>query len=246
MKLRITDLSVAFTDKQVLKDVQLEVSQGEFVALIGTSGCGKSTLLNTLAGMIAPQKGTIAVDDQMIHGISTHFAYMPQDDMLLPWMTILDNVCLYGILHRQKQAMKQRAMAELSRFGLSGYEAAYPHELSGGMRQRAAFLRTALCDADIMLLDEPFGALDVITRNEMQDWLYQLRKEWNKTTLLVTHDIEEALYLADRILILGNRPATIIKQIDLHDAEKSRDWLFEQAALRKEIFAMLKESTHAS
>lgn len=246
MKLRITDLSVAFTDKQVLKDVHLEVSQGEFVALIGTSGCGKSTLLNTLAGMMEPQKGTIAVDDQIIHGITAHFAYMPQDDMLLPWMTILDNVCLYGILHRQKQAMKQSAMAELSRFGLSGYEAAYPHELSGGMRQRAAFLRTALCNADIMLLDEPFGALDVITRNEMQDWLYQLRKEWNQTTLLVTHDIDEALYLADRILILGNRPATIIKEIDLHGVEKSRDWLFEQAALRKEIFTMLKESTHAS
>lgn len=141
-----------------------------------------------------------------------------------------------------KKAAKEQALKAWKRFGLDGYESAYPHELSGGMRQRAAFLRTALCDADILLLDEPFGALDVITRNEMQDWLLQLRNDLHKTILLVTHDIEEALYLADRILILGNRPASIIRQIDLREVTKSRDWLFEQAELKRDIHRLLQET----
>ena len=125
-------------------------------------------------------------------------------------------------------------------FGLQGYENAYPDELSGGMRQRAAFLRTALCSADIMLLDEPFGALDVITRNEMQDWLLKLRSELGRTTVLVTHDIDEALYLADRIVVLGGHPASVTREIDLTGMAKSRDWLYEQTDLRKEIHNILK------
>lgn len=132
------------------------------------------------------------------------------------------------------------ALKEFPVFGLQGYENAYPDELSGGMRQRAAFLRTALCRADIMLLDEPFGALDVITRNEMQDWLLNLRGELGRTTLLVTHDIDEALYLADRIVVLGGRPAGVTRVIDLTGLEKSRDWLYEQTELRKEIHRILK------
>ena len=128
---------------------------------------------------------------------------------------------------------------------MAGYEHAYPKELSGGMRQRAAFLRTALCSADILLLDEPFGALDVITRNDMQDWLLAMRKELQKTTLLVTHDIDEALYLADRILILGGSPASIVKEINLHEVVKSRDWLFTQGEQRKEIYSLLRGESHA-
>lgn len=246
MKLRIDHLSVSFSDKQILKDVSLTMKEGEFVAIIGTSGCGKSTLLNVLAGMAEANSGSIQVDQEYISSASLHFAYMPQNDLLLPWATILDNVCLYGTLKHQKKAAKLQAMKEMKRFGLAGYEKAYPHELSGGMRQRAAFLRTALCEADILLLDEPFGALDVITRNEMQDWLLKLRSDLNRTILLVTHDVEEALYLADRILILGNRPASIIKQIDLHNVQKSRDWLFEQAALKSEIYELLKGCRNAS
>lgn len=246
MKLEIRALSVAFGGKQVLNNVNLQVAAGEFVSLIGPSGCGKSTLLNVLAGVLKPDEGEFFVDGQSIHGVSAHFAYMPQNDLLLPWKTILDNVTLYAQLRHHKKEAEQTALSELANFGLAGYEHAYPQELSGGMRQRAAFLRTALCQAQIMLLDEPFGALDVITRNEMQDWLLRLRSELGKTTLLVTHDIDEALYLSDRILVLGSKPAHVVKEITLTDVEKSRDWLFAQSGLRKELYAILKGETDAA
>ena len=188
--------------------------------------------------------GQLFVDDERIKGVRSHFAYMPQNDLLLEWRTILDNVCLYGEINHDK-SMKQRALKEFETFGLSGYENAYPSSLSGGMRQRAAFLRTSLCKADILLLDEPFGALDVITRNDMQDWLLQLRKNYNRTTLLVTHDIDEALYLSDRILILSNKPSRILQEIDLSKEKKSRDWLFSQSVLKKQVYELLKGENHA-
>ena len=240
MKLQVKDISVTFEQKRILERLNLSVEAGEFVALIGPSGCGKSTLLNILAGVLAPESGEVFVDGEKVDGVSSHFAYMPQNDLLLPWKTILDNVTLYGALHGKKKQARQRALQEFATFGLQGYENAYPDELSGGMRQRAAFLRTALCSADIMLLDEPFGALDVITRNDMQDWLLRLRRELGRTTLLVTHDIDEALYLADRIVVLGGKPACVTKEIDLKGVEKSRDWLYEQSELRKEIHRILR------
>lgn len=240
MKLQVKDVSVTFAHKKILENLNLEIREGEFVALIGPSGCGKSTLLNILAGLQTPESGSVYVDGEEVRGVSSHFAYMPQSDLLLPWKTILDNVTLYGALHGKKKEARQRALEEFPVFGLQGYEHAYPDELSGGMRQRAAFLRTALCSADIMLLDEPFGALDVITRNDMQDWLLRLRRELGRTTLLVTHDIDEALYLADRIVVLGGHPAAVTKEIDLRGVVKSRDWLYEQGDLRKEIHAILR------
>ena len=240
MKLQIKEVSVTFEQEQILQRLNLDIREGEFVALVGPSGCGKSTLLNILAGVLQPESGSILVDDTPVTGISSHFAYMPQSDLLLPWKTILENVTLYGRLHGRAKEAQAAAMKELPVFGLQGYETSYPDELSGGMRQRAAFLRTALCSADIMLLDEPFGALDVITREEMQDWLLKLRSQLGRTTLLVTHDIDEALYLADRIVVLGGRPAVIRRIIDLTDVEKSRDWLYEQGQLRKDIHNILK------
>ena len=241
MKLQIKEVSVTFEQEQILQRLNLDIREGEFVALVGPSGCGKSTLLNILAGVLQPESGSILVDDTPVTGISSHFAYMPQSDLLLPWKTILENVTLYGRLHGRAKEAQAAAMKELPVFGLQGYETSYPDELSGGMRQRAAFLRTALCSADIMLLDEPFGALDVITREEMQDWLLKLRSQLGRTTLLVTHDIDEALYLADRIVVLGGRPAVIRRIIDLTDVEKSRDWLYEQGQLRKDIHNILKD-----
>lgn len=245
MKLQLQDISIAFSNQKILDSFNLEVKEGEFVALIGPSGCGKSTLLNILAGILPCQTGTIQVDGKQVKGISNHFAYMPQNDLLLPWNTILENVTLYGKIHGHQKEAKQKARQEFATFGLSGYENAYPNELSGGMRQRAAFLRTALCDADILLLDEPFGALDVITRHGMQDWLLELRKTFHKTTLLVTHDIDEALYLADRIVILGSKPANILREITLDTTKKSREWLMDQKELQKEIYSILKENSHA-
>lgn len=244
MKLKIEHLSLSFGDHRILDDLTFGVREREFVAILGPSGCGKSTILNILAGILDEYKGKVEVDGKPINGMSRHFAYMPQNDLLLEWKTILENVSLYGTINHDR-SMRQRALATLKTFGLEGYENAYPSSLSGGMRQRAAFLRTSLCDADILLLDEPFGALDVITRNEMQDWLLDLRRRYDRTTLLVTHDIDEALYLADRILILSNKPARILEEIDLKDEEKSRDWLFSQSELKKEIYDLLKGKNHA-
>lgn len=246
MKLSVKDIAMAFDEKKILEHVSFDVEEGEFVALIGASGCGKSTLLNILAGILPAQSAHFVVDDQPISGISSHFAYMPQRDLLLPWKTILENVTLYAKLHGDQQKAKEKALKEFEAFGLAGYEHAYPDDLSGGMRQRAAFLRTALCKAEILLLDEPFGALDVITRMDMQDWLLNMRKAFHKTMLLVTHDVDEAIYLADRILILKGQPASIVKEINLKAYPKSRDWLYDQKALRKEIYCYLKGENHAS
>ena len=240
MKLRVEDLSLSYEGKPVLSGVSFHAEEGEFVTFLGPSGCGKSTMLNILAGLWKADEGMVFVDDKAVNGVTDHFAYMPQSDLLLPWKTILENVTLYGALHHDRKHAEEEALKEFPRFGLEGYENAYPAELSGGMRQRAAFLRTALCSADIMLLDEPFGALDVITREDMQDWLLSLRSKLNRTTILVTHDVDEALYLSDRILILSHNPATIAREIDLRGVAKSRAWLYNQIDLRREIYALLR------
>ena len=167
------------------------------------------------------------------------FAYMPQNDLLFPWKTILENVCLYGYVHGSLEAVRREAKENFPLFGLSGYEDRYPSELSGGMRQRAAFLRTALCRADILLLDEPFGALDVITRGEMQDWLITMRRKLNRTVVLVTHDMDEAIYLSDRILILNESPGRIVGELVIEEKERGREWLYGQGELRKEIHSRI-------
>lgn len=244
MKLKIDHLSVSFSGQKILSDVSLDVAEGAFVSILGPSGCGKSTLLNILAGLLPLEEGAFYVDDAPVSGASEHFAYMPQEDLLLPWKTIMDNVCLYGAIHKEKVQARQKAAELFPIFGLAGYENAYPEELSGGMRQRAAFLRTALCKADILLLDEPFGALDVITRSDMQDWLAGMRSELKKTTLLVTHDIDEAIYLSDKILILNGKPAGIRKEIIIEQAHRSREWLYAQGPMRTEIYKLLKENDH--
>lgn len=246
MKLHIEGLSAAYDGQPILSDVSFDVEEGAFVSILGPSGCGKSTILNILAGVVTPQSGTITVDGQPLRRPGEHFAYMPQEDLLLPWKTIMDNVCLYGTIHKQKAQAREKAQALFPVFGLQGYEQAYPDELSGGMRQRAAFLRTALCHADILLLDEPFGALDIITRSDMQDWLATMRSQLGKTTLLVTHDIDEAIYLSDKILILNGRPASIKQEIVLTEQPRSREWLYAQGALRTDIYKLLREAnSHA-
>lgn len=246
MKLHIEGLSAAYDGQPILSDVSFDVEEGAFVSILGPSGCGKSTILNILAGVVTPQSGTITVDGQPLRQPGEHFAYMPQEDLLLPWKTIMDNVCLYGTIHKQKAQAREKAQALFPVFGLQGYEQAYPDELSGGMRQRAAFLRTALCHADILLLDEPFGALDVITRSDMQDWLATMRSQLGKTTLLVTHDIDEAIYLSDKILILNGRPASIKQEIVLTEQPRSREWLYAQGTLRTDIYKLLREAnSHA-
>lgn len=241
MKLNVNHLSFSYEEREILKDLSFEIEDGEFVSILGPSGCGKSTLLNVLAGILQAKSGEILIDQKKLEGITTQFAYMPQNDLLLPWKTIIDNVCLYGEIHHQKKEMKEKAREQLKRFGLDGCEDKYPSELSGGMRQRAAFLRTTLCEAGIYLLDEPFGALDVITRSDMQDWLRSLCNDLKKTILLVTHDTDEAIYLSDRILILGAPGEGIRKQIKISETKRTREWLYEQGALRAEIHKIIKK-----
>lgn len=235
IKLEVSGLSFSYDNKKLFENLDFSIKEGEFVSLLGPSGCGKSTILKLLTGVIQAETGRITVDGQPVTGLSEHFAYMPQNDLLFPWKTILDNVCLYGQIHGSMEEMRREASKNFPAFGLEGYETKYPSSLSGGMRQRAAFLRTALCKADILLLDEPFGALDVITRGDMQDWLISMRARLNRTVLLVTHDMDEALYLSDRILILNQAPAHITCEIEIPDRVRNRDWLYNQGALRQKI-----------
>lgn len=235
MKLEVSGLTFFYENKKILNELGFSIREGEFVSLLGPSGCGKSTVLKLLTGVICPASGEIRVDGEAIGGITEHFAYMPQNDLLFPWKTILDNVCLYGQIHGGLEAMRAEAAGQFPAFGLEGYENEYPSALSGGMRQRAAFLRTLLCSADILLLDEPFGALDVITRGEMQDWLAGVREKMNRTVLLVTHDIDEAIYLSDRILVLNHTTGKIGFELTLEEKNRTRDWLYEQGAMRQRI-----------
>lgn len=241
-RLDIRDISFQYDNAPLFERVSFSVGEGEFVSLLGPSGCGKSTILNLLAGILKPDGGEMYVDDERITGMNAHFAYMPQNDLLFPWQTILKNVCLHARLHGTEPAARARAMELMPAFGLAGYENSYPRELSGGMRQRAAFLRTSLCDADVLLLDEPFGALDVISRGDMQDWLVSMRAQLKKTCLLVTHDIDEAIYLSDRILVIGGRPASIFGEVEVHERERTRDWLYEQSALRRQLHELIREA----
>lgn len=240
MRLNVKNLNFAYEDKEVIRDLSFEVKDGEFISLLGPSGCGKSTLLNVLAGILKPESGEILIDGEAVEGICGKFAYMPQDDLLFPWRTILDNVCLFGEIHRRKAGMEAEARRQMERFGLAGCEDKYPGELSGGMRQRAAFLRTTLCEAGIYLLDEPFGALDVITRSDMQDWLRDLCSNLKKTILLVTHDTDEAIYLSDRILILGPCGEGIRGEFTVNEPVRTRDWLYGQGEFRSKIHKIIQ------
>ena len=241
-KLEVRNLSFSFANKDVLRDLSFSVMPQEFVSILGASGGGKSTILNLLSGSLTPDSGEMLVDGKPIHGVSGQFAYMPQSDLLFSWQTILENVCLYGRIHGRYQEAREEALKNFAAFGLDGCENLYPDNLSGGMRQRAAFLRTALCSADILLLDEPFGALDVISRGDMQAWLLSMRERLSRTALLVTHDVDEAIYLSNRILVLGGNPAHVVREFTITEQNRTREWLFDQGALRGEIYRCIKEN----
>lgn len=239
-KLEVERLSFSYGSREVLGDLSFRVMPQEFVSILGASGGGKSTILNLLSGSLTPDAGEMRVDGAPFTGVSGHFAYMPQSDLLFFWQTILQNVCLYGRIHGRCKEALEEAKPRFAEFGLAGCEDLYPSSLSGGMRQRAAFLRTSLCSADILLLDEPFGALDVISRGDMQDWLLSMRRRLSRTALLVTHDVDEAIYLSDRILILGGSPAHIVREFTIAQENRTREWLFDQGALRGEIYRCIK------
>ncbi len=213
MELCAQNITLHFPELQVLEDVSIGAQAGEFVSLIGPSGCGKSTLLEVLAGLLKPQKGSVEFIGE---GPKKPVAYMPQRDLLFPWRTLLENLLLGPeIMGEDLAAAQKEATGLLPLFGLEGFEESFPRELSGGMRQRAALLRTILCHKPILALDEPFGALDAITRREMQQWLLGVWEEFHHTIVFVTHDVEEALILSDRIYLLSPRPAHISLELEL-------------------------------
>ena len=200
--------------RQVLRPVNILIPHGKFVSIIGPSGCGKSTLFNIVAGLLPPTSGDITIGEKSILGEKGYVGYMLQKDMLLPWRTIIDNIILgLEIKGVPKREARKQALPLMEKYGLSGFEKNYPCELSGGMRQRAALLRTLLYDREIILLDEPFGALDAQTRQSMQNWLLEIWEDFHKTVLFVTHDMDEAIILSDRIYILGGTPAVIQDEI---------------------------------
>jgi NitT/TauT family transport system ATP-binding protein len=196
-----------FRDVEALAGVDLAVAAGEIVAIVGPSGCGKSTLLELLAGLQEPDGGTVEAPPA---------SYMPQKDLLLPWRDALGNAALAleatGVGRREA---RRRAAPLFERFGLGGFERTPPYELSGGMRQRVAFLRTLLPGRPLLLLDEPFASLDSMTRAEMQSWLAEALEAEQRTMLLVTHDVEEALYLADRVAVMSPRPGRVVAELDV-------------------------------
>ena len=218
----------------VLQDIDLRVYPGEFISLIGPSGCGKSTLLNLIAGLDEPTRGAIRSDGRQARRRLGDVGYMHQKDLLLPWRTVLDNAILGLELQGvPRPRARRQALEVVEQFGLKGFEGSYPSLLSGGMRQRAAFLRTVLADQEVILLDEPFGALDALTRANMQEWLLQLWESWGKTVLLVTHDVEEALLLSDRVYVMTARPGRVKMVLPVELSRPRRyDMVTEEAFVR--------------
>ena len=220
-----------------IEGISFSVKAGEFVALVGPSGCGKSTLLNVTAGLMPPTSGEILIDGVVVEDRRPYFGYMFQSDLLMPWADIRKNVALgLEILGTPRREARDRAMEILQEFELDQFADKYPIQLSGGMRQRVAFMRTLLCNRSVLLLDEPFGALDALTRSVMQEWLLGVWERTKPTIVLITHDVEEAIFLADRVLMMTARPGRIRREVSV-DLDRPRD----HSVLTTPAFNAIKE-----
>ena len=235
--LEIKNLSYSFGDNHILKDINIYVKENEMVAIVGSSGVGKSTLFNLIAGVLKKQSGEITIDgsDDYIGKV----AYMLQKDLLFEHKTIINNVILPLIIAKiDKKVALEEGRKILKQFNLENYADKYPKQLSGGMRQRVALIRTYMFKRNIFLLDEAFSALDAITKKELHKWYLNLKKEFNLTTLLITHDIEEAIFLSDRIYILANKPGEIIKEIKI-EINPNEDIDVQRLFYKKEILNIM-------
>ena len=225
-----------------LKDVSFKVMPGDFVTIIGASGSGKSTLFNLCVGLHEPDEGEILIDGERPENRAGMVGYMPQRDLLLPWRSVLANVLIpleiQGIPQRES---RQKALEMLPHFGLETFENEYPSALSGGMRQRAALLRTWLMGRSTLLLDEPFGALDALTRKELQDWLLRVWQEFGRTVMFITHDVEEAVYLADRVIVLSARPGRIKRELKIDLPRPRRQRMIAEPEFGKLVRELLSE-----
>ena len=221
-KLSVEHVSKSFDGRAILEDVSITLREGELVSLLGVSGGGKTTLFNIIAGLLPPDGGEVYLNGENITGKSGHVSYMLQKDLLLPYRTVEDNVALPLILKGvKKEEARKQAAALFEDFGLAGTEKLWPAQLSGGMRQRAALLRTYLFSRDVALLDEPFSALDTLTKSAVHDWYLGVMERIRLSTLFITHDIDEAILLSDRIYLLTGQPGRVTREIVI-DAPRPR------------------------
>ena len=222
--LEVRDVTFSYDGvTNILENINLELCDGELVSLLGVSGGGKTTLFNVIAGLNRPQKGQVLLNGEDITGKTGRVSYMLQKDMLLPYRTVEDNIALPLIIKGMKKKEARKIVeGQMERFGIAGTEKKYPSQLSGGMRQRAALLRTYLFSGDVALLDEPFSALDTLTKSEMHAWYLDVMDSIRLSTVFITHDVDEAILLSDRIYILGGRPATLTDEIVIKEPKPRR------------------------
>ncbi len=239
MELQFEQVGKTFGDLEVIRQFDRTINTGDIVALVGPSGCGKSTLLHMVAGLETPSSGALVAGGEPIRSPSPKRTLVFQEHALYPWLSLQDNVALALEFQKQPRAIaRDEARKWLAKVQLEGFEDYYPHQVSGGMRQRAALARAFIARPEVLLLDEPFGALDALTRMTLQSVLKDLIAEERPTVLLVTHDVDEALYLADRVLVFSHRPATVLKEVQLGHIPKTHD-LSAFAHERREVLKLL-------
>lgn len=244
--LEVKSVSKSFGDERVIKDISINLGQGETVAILGVSGCGKTTLFNIIAGLLEPDSGEILLGNSSIKGKAGNVSYMLQKDLLLPYRSILDNVALPLIIRgTPKKEARKMADALFKRFDLDGTQNKYPFRLSGGMRQRAALLRTYLFSEKVALLDEPFSALDMLTKSAVHEWYLGVMEKIKLSTLFITHDIDEAILLSDRIYVMTRKPAVISKEIIIDEKkQRGKDFQLTEKFIgyKKEIISHLDKN----
>ena len=242
--LQVTNVSKSFENEKIIEHISLELHEGEIVSLLGASGGGKTTLFNIIAGLSTPDTGSVVLNGTNITGKPGNISYMLQKDLLLPYRTIIDNVALPLIIRGEKKAYaREKASVYFEEFGLSGTEMKFPSQLSGGMKQRAALLRTYLFSEKVALLDEPFSALDMMTKNAVHEWYLDVMEKIKLSTLFITHDIDEAILLSDRIYLLTGKPGSLTKELVIREPKPRRkDFNISEEFLnyKREIIAHLE------
>lgn len=226
-------------ETEALRDITLAIGKGEFISIVGPSGCGKSTLLSLISGMLKPTRGKVSIDGAEVTEPSVKVGYMLQHDHLFEWRDVLGNVTVGAEIRRmEKEAARRKGAELLARYGLGDFMRHAPAQLSGGMRQRVALIRTLVAEPDILLLDEPFSALDYQTRLTLSEEVFRIIKDQGKTAVLVTHDLSEAISMADRVLVMAKRPSTIaaVHEIDLDEGGQLSPWSKRQAAKYHDYF----------